>query len=149
MGEVFRAAARSEGAVINSTEYLPKSFHPRVSTYWWLARWAYLKFILREISSVFVVWIVVLTMLQIRALASGPVEYAEFQRWLERPFMLGLNAVSFFFVVFHAITWFNLTPQAMPVRIRGKLLPGAAVAVPNYAAWAAVSGIVAWLILRG
>ena len=42
--------------MINPTEYLPRSYHTRVSTYWWLKRWAYLKFILREASSVFVAW---------------------------------------------------------------------------------------------
>jgi fumarate reductase subunit C len=36
------------------TEYPPKGYRVRMSTYWWLGRWPYLKFILREISSVFV-----------------------------------------------------------------------------------------------
>ena len=66
--------------MINPTEYLPKSYQPRVSTYWWLSRWAYLKFILREASSVFVAWIVVVILLQIRALTRGPAAYAEFLR---------------------------------------------------------------------
>ena len=135
--------------MINPTEYLPKCYHPRPSTYWWLARWAYFKFILREISSVFVAWIVILTLLQIRALTRGPAEYAEFQNWLRNPFVLALNAVSFFFVLFHAITWFNLAPKAMAVRIRGKRLPGSAIAAPNYAAWVVISAAVAWIILRG
>ena len=79
--------------MINPTEYLPKSYHTRVSTYWWLARWAYLKFILREASSVFVAWIVVVTLLQIRALTRGPADYAAFQKWLQSPLLLALNAV--------------------------------------------------------
>src|SRR5712691_11942989 len=110
--------------MINPTEYLPKSYHTRVSTYWWLKRWAYLKFILREGSSVFVAWVVVISLLAVRAVSRGPAEYAEFQNWLRSPFVLALNAVSFFFVVFHAVTWFNLTPKAMAVRLRGKRLPG-------------------------
>ena len=133
----------------NPTEYLPKCYHPRVSSYWWLARWAYLKFILREIISVFVAWIVVLTMLQIRALSRGPAEYSEFRQWLANPLVLALNVISFVFVVFHAVTWFNLAPQAMVVTMRGKRLPGLAIAVSNYGAWAIVSALVAWIILRG
>ncbi|MCU1334930.1 MAG: frdC [Bryobacterales bacterium] len=135
--------------MINPTEYLPKSYHTRISTYWWLTRWAYLKFILREASSVFVAWIVVLTLLQIRALTDGPAEYAELQKWLQSPLLLALNAVSFFFVVFHAVTWFNLAPKAMAIRVRGKRLPGLAIAAPNYVAWAAISAAVAWILLRG
>ena len=135
--------------MINPTEYLPKSYHTRVSTYWWLARWPYFKFILREASSVFVAWIVVVTLLEIRALRNGPADYAEFQKWLQSPLLLALNAVSFFFVVFHAVTWFNLAPQAMAVRVRGKRLPALAIAAPNYAAWVAISAAVAWILLRG
>src|SRR5215470_8662534 len=110
--------------MVNPTEYLPRSYHRRVSTYWWLARWPYLKFILREASSVFVAWTVLLTLLQIRALTRGAAQYARFQEWLRNPLLLALNAVSFFFIVFHAMTWFNLAPKAMAIRVRGKSLPG-------------------------
>jgi fumarate reductase subunit C len=135
--------------MINPTEYLPKSYHERVSTYWWLARWAYLKFILREASSVFVAWTVVVTLLQIRALTGGPADYAEFQNWLRSPLVLALNAVSLGFVVFHAVTWFNLAPKAMAIRIGGKRLPNLAIAGPNYIACVVLSAAVAWILLRG
>ena len=135
--------------MINPTEYLPRSYHTRVSTYWWLARWAYLKFILREASSVFVAWIVVVTLLQIRALSRGPADYAELQNWLRSPFLLALNGVSFFFVIFHAVTWFNLTPKAMVIRLGGKRLSSLAIAAPNYVAWVVISAAIAWILLRG
>ena len=135
--------------MIQPTEYLPKNYHPRVSTYWWLARWAYLKFILREFSSVFVAWIVVVILLQIRAVAAGPAAYLKFESWLRNPFILGLNTISFFFVVFHAVTWFNLAPKAMAVRMRGKRVPGVAIAGSNYAAWILVSAAITWIALRG
>src|SRR5437867_8155912 len=128
--------------MINPTEYLPRSYHTRVSTYWWLARWAYLKFILREASSVFVAWIVVVTLLQTRALRRGPADYAELQNWLRSPFLLALNAVSLFFFIFHAVTWFNLTPKAMVIRLGGKRLSSLAIAAPNYVAWVVISAAI-------
>src|SRR6266853_720107 len=124
MGQGSGVAAGSEVAMVNPTEYLPRTYRVRVSTYWWLARWRYFRFILREASSVFVAWIVVVTLLGIRALSRGPADYAEFENWLRGPLMLTLNIISFFFVLFHAVTWFNLTPKAMVVRVRGKRLPG-------------------------
>jgi fumarate reductase subunit C len=135
--------------MLNPTEYLPRSYRARVSTYWWLARWAYVKFILREASSIFVAWIVVLTLLGIRALTRGPADYAQFEEWLRSPAVLALNAVSLCFVIFHAVTWFNLAPKAVAVRVRGKRLPGVAIAAPNYAVWVAISAAVAWILLRG
>ena len=134
--------------MINPTEYLPKSYHPRVSTYWWLGRWPYLKFILRELSSVFVAFFVVVTLLQIRALGQGPVEYAAFQQWLRSPLILAINAVSFLFVLFHTVTWFNLAPKAMAVRMGGKRLPDLMIAAPNYIGWVVVSAVIAWIVLR-
>ena len=135
--------------MINPTEYLPKSYHPRVSTYWWLSRWVYLKFILREASSIFVAWTVVLTLLQVWALKRGPAEYAEFQNWLQTPLMLVLNTVNLFFVLFHAVTWFNLAAKAMVIRVGGKRLPNLAISAPNYGAWVAASAAIAWILLRG
>jgi fumarate reductase subunit C len=135
--------------MINPTEYLPKSYRTRVSTYWWLTRWPYLKFILREASSVFVAWIVIVTLLQISALSRGPAEYAEFQNWLRNPLVLALNVASLFFVVFHAVTWFNLAPKAMAIRLRGNRVPNLAISGPNYIAWVVISVAIAWILLRG
>ncbi|HEX2279881.1 MAG TPA: hypothetical protein VHN13_22570, partial [Candidatus Tectomicrobia bacterium] len=87
--------------------YHPRWYRPRVSTYWWLWRWAYLKFILRELSSVFVAYFVVLMLLQLRALSQGPEAYAAFHAWLKTPRIIALNSVSLLFLLFHAVTWFN------------------------------------------
>ncbi len=135
--------------MINPTEYLPKSYRARMSTYWWLTRWPYLKFILREGSAVFVAWIVIVTLLQIQALSRGPADYAEFQNWLRNPLVMALNVVSFFFVIFHAVTWFNLAPKAMAIRLGGNRLPNLAISGPNYIAWVVISAAVAWILLRG
>ncbi len=129
--------------------HTPQAYHPRMSTYWWLERWPYLRFILREISSVFVAWFACLTMMQAWALIGGPAEYQRFQLWLEHPLLISLNAVSLFFVLFHAITWFNLAPKAMAIRLRGKRVPDLLIAGPNYAVWLVVSLALAWIFLRG
>ncbi len=130
------------------TEYHPRWYRAPVSTYWWTLQWKYLKFILRELSSLSVAYFVVLTLLQLRALSRGPASYAAFQEWLKSPIVMALNVVSLLFVLFHTITWFNLTPSAMPVRVRGKRLPDWMIAAPNYVAWLALSAVIAWLILR-
>jgi fumarate reductase subunit C len=131
------------------TSYPPKGYRVRMSTYWWLGRWPYLKFILREISSVFVAWFVIETLLQINALIEGPEAWVEMQDFFMNPIVIAVNVISLFFVCFHAITWFNLAPKAMAVRLGGKRVPGILIAGPQYVAWAVVSAAVAWLLLRG
>ena len=133
----------------SSIQHSPRPYRRPVSTYWWIGRWPYLKFILRELSSIFVAWFVVLTLLQISALSRGPTEYVEFEAWLRRPIVIALNAVSFCFVVFHAVTWFNLAPKAMAIRVGGKRVPSMLIAATNYFAWLAASVAVAWVVLRG
>jgi fumarate reductase subunit C len=131
------------------TSYPRKGYRVRMSTYWWLGRWPYLKFILREISSVFVAWFVIETLLQINALIDGPEAWLEMQDFFMNPIVIAVNVISLFFVCFHAITWFNLAPKAMAVRLGGKRVPGILIAGPQYVAWVVVSAAVAWLLLRG
>ncbi|MGH9492149.1 MAG: hypothetical protein ACRD2K_01485 [Terriglobales bacterium] len=131
------------------TEYHPRWYRQRVSTYWWLGSWPYVRFILRELSSLAVAFFVALTLAQIYTLGQGPQAYAELQEWLRQPAVLGFNAVAFLFTVFHTLTWFNAAPKAMAVRMGGKRVPEWAVAAPNYAAWLAASAAVAWFLLRG
>ena len=94
-------------------------------------------------------WFVVFTLLQIHALKQGAESYQRFQEWSTNPVVLIVNVVALFFVIFHSITWFNLAPQAMVVRLRGKRVPAAWIAGPNYAAWAVASALVAWIVLKG
>ena len=131
------------------TEYPPRGYRVRMSTYWWLGKWPYLKFILRELSSIFVAWVVIETLLLIKALSGGLLEYSEFEQFLQNPLVVALNVISLLFVVFHTITWFNLAPKAMAVRMGGKRIPDVLIAGPNYVAWVLVSAAVAWLVLRG
>ena len=63
------------------------------------------------------------------------------------PLVLLVNIVSFLFLVLHAITWFNLAPQAMVVHVGRKRLPGFLIAASNYVALVVVSAIVFGLIL--
>jgi fumarate reductase subunit C len=130
-------------------EYHPRWYRPRMSTWWWLKRGSYLLFILRELSSAFVAWFVVYLLLLVRAVSHGEGSYQRFLGWSGSPVVLLLNLVSLLFVVYHAITWFNLAPQAMPVRLHGKRVPATWIAASNYLAWALVSALVVWILLGG
>ncbi len=130
------------------SEYHPRWYRTRVSTWWWLGRWYYLKFILREISSIAVAFAVVQALLLVRAVARGPEAFAHFQATMKSPWMLGMSLIAFGFVVFHSVTWFNLAPQAMVVRVRGRRVPPIVIAAQNYLAWIVATAVVAWFLLR-
>ena len=131
------------------TLYHPRWYRHRVSVWWWLQKGSYTWFVLRELTSVSVAFFAVVYLWQLRALAQGPDAYAQFLARLKTPLFLTLDMVAFLFVMFHAITWFNLTPKAMVLRVGGKRLPDVLIAAPNYVVWLVVSGVIAWIVTGG
>ena len=136
-------------ADVRYTPYHPRWYRRRVSVWWWLESRSYTGFVLRELTSVFVAFFAVLLLWQIRALGHGPEAYARVLARLRSPLFVTLNALALAFVLFHSITWFNLAPKAMVVRLKGKRVPDLLVAGANYAAWVVLSAAVAAILLRG
>lgn len=131
------------------TLYHPRWYRRRVSVWWWLQTGSYAVFVLRELTSVFVAFVAVVYLWELRAVVQGPEAYARFLARLQTPLFLALHALALVFVLFHTITWFNLTPKAMVVRLGGKRVPDAVIVGVNYAAWVVVSTVVAAVLLRG
>ena len=128
------------------TRYHPRWHRTRVSTWWWLGRWSYFLFILRELTSLAVLWFVVWLILLVRASIGGGPAYQQFLEWAGSPILLALNVLCFALVCLHAVTWFNLAPQAMGVHFRHRRVPGALIAASNYAGLAAVTAIILALL---
>jgi fumarate reductase subunit C len=125
----------------------PRWLRPRMSTYWWLDKWPYVKFILRELSSVFVAWFVIYLLLLVRAIGRGEAAYLQFIEFSCRPVMLVVNAIAFLFILFHALTWFGLAPQAIVAHIGKKRVPPLLIALPHYGGWIVISAAILWFLL--
>ncbi len=131
------------------TLYHPRWYRRRISVWWWLKRWVYTRFVLRELTSVAVAFFAGECLWKLHTIQVGPQAYADFLARMKAPLFLALNGVAFIAVLFHAITWFNLAPKAIVLRLGGKRAPDWAVSALNYAACLAASAVVAWLALRG
>lgn len=121
-------------------------YRPRIPIFWWTSKWSNIKFITRELTSVFVAGYAVVLLLQIRSLLRGPEAYESFLVWLKTPLSIGFHIIALLFVVFHSITWFNLAPKALVVRLGKKTVPGFLIAGSNYAAWLVASALIAWVL---
>lgn len=130
-------------------EYHHRWLRRPVSTYWWLEKPSYFAFILREGSCMFVGWVVVYLLLLVRAVLQGEASYQRFLTWSATPAILLLNIVTFAFVVYHAITFFEAAPQAMAVHVGRRRVPGSLVLAGHYAAWVVASVVVGWLLVGG
>jgi len=122
-------------------------YKPKVRLLWWLSRRTYTLFVLRELSSVFVAWTVVYLLLLVRAVFGGPVAYQRFLDWSASPWLIALNIVALAFLLYHAVTFINLTPQAMVLKVRGRRVPPRPLAGSIYLSWLVVSAIVLWLVV--
>jgi fumarate reductase subunit C len=119
-----------------------------VSIWWWTRKRTYFMFVMRELSSLFIAWLVLYLLLFIRAVSRGEAAYADFLDQASSPWLVAVNVVAFGFVLLHTVTWFSLTPQAMVVSLRGRRVPAAAIIGAQYAGLLVVSAIVFWLVTR-
>jgi fumarate reductase subunit C len=126
---------------------LGRLYKPRIPVLWWLRRRSYAAFVLRELSSVSVGWFVVFLLLMVRAAAGGPAEYQRFLDWAASPWLIAVNVVALAFVLYHAVTFVNLTPQAIVVKARGRRVPPRMLAGSIYLVWIVVSAFLAWLVV--
>jgi fumarate reductase subunit C len=119
-----------------------------ISTWWWLRKRSYFLFVMRELSSLFVAWLVLFLLLFVEAVFEGEDAYRDFLDRASSGPLLVVNVIAFAFLLLHTVTWFGVTPQAMDLRLRGRKVPTAAVLGAQYVALAVVSGFVFWLVAR-
>jgi fumarate reductase subunit C len=134
----------------NQAHDRPRPLPQPLPTYWWLEKRSYFMFMLREMSCVFVGWFVVFLLMLISAVARGDTGdqgYRAFLNWSARPGIVLLNLVSLGFILLHAITFFNAAPQAVVVRVGETKVAPSVIGGAHYAGLAAVSALVAWILL--
>jgi len=142
------------GDKMNGTAVRPdksKLYYPKMPRTWWLRKPAYLLFMLRELSSVFIAVFLVVFLVQIYQLTKGPDAYAAFVQKLSSPGWIVFHIVALLFALLHSITWFQSTAVVMPLRLGERELPRNLVFVLNIGAWVAVSAVILilFLALRG
>lgn len=133
----------------------PRTYRPRMSLFWWVHKRSYLLFVLRELSSVFVAWFVMFTLLFVWSVSRGEERYERLLEIAANPFVVAVNVVALAFLLLHTVTWFNLTPQAIPVRLptalpgglRGRRVPAVAIVAAQWAGFVVVSAFVVWLVV--
>lgn len=129
------------------TSHRPPRYNKRVPIFWWLQKPSYTKFILRELSSIAVAFYAVVLVLLVAAVDAGPDDYDALLELFKSPISIALHVVALAFVLLHSITWFNLAPKAMVIRLGRWRVPPMLIAGMNYAGWIAVSAVVAWIFL--
>ena len=109
---------------------------------WWMKKKTYLAFMARELTSLFVYALFLLL------LASRRHDTDLFAALLDNTFLTVMQIVALPMVLYHTITWFNLTPKAMVVWRGEEKVSPFLIAGVNYIAWVVVSVVVVFIVSR-
>lgn len=109
---------------------------------WWLGHRRYVVYMIRELTSLFVLLYSALLAVGLIRLAQGPAAWDGFVAALSGPAGVALQLLCLAFATFHSVTWFAVTPKAMPLMVKGEAVPARTIVAAHYALWAAVSLIV-------
>jgi fumarate reductase subunit C len=124
-----------------------KPFVREMTSEWIFRHPRYLRYMTREFSCLFIgAWTLMLVCALAR-LSEGPEAWAAFLQGLQSPLIVAFHVVALAFAVYHSVTWFNLTPKALPLQLGEEFVPDAAISGTHFGAWAVLS--IAILYLAG
>ena len=106
---------------------------------WWLSQRRYTVYMVRELTSAFIGAYAVVILIGLFRLSQGPLAYAAYLDMLYGAPAIVFHIAAFAFAVLHTVTWFGLTPKAMPLRLGAYAVPGVAIITVHYVAWFVIS----------
>jgi fumarate reductase subunit C len=126
---------------------MPKPYLPTMPTTWWLKKGSYTLFILRELTSVFVGAYCILLLIGLSRLGAGSESWESFLSLMRAPGFVVFHLVALAMALYHTVTFLNLTPKVLVIRLGEEKVPASVIAAAHYIGWLACSAVVAWAIL--
>jgi fumarate reductase subunit C len=117
------------------------------SNTWYLKRWPYRIFILREFSAVFLALYMLLLLVLVMNIHDGRGSFEDFADTLQSPWLIAFNTVALLFALLHTVTWFMAVPSAVQLRRGEEKVPPRLLIGAAYAAMLGVSVIVLAVVL--
>ena len=115
---------------------------PLSKTSWFLTQTRYKRYMAREVTCLFIFAYTFLLVWGLKRLSEGPDAFNAFVQALGSPLGVLFNLVVLIAAVYHSTSWFNVTPQAMPIQRGEEFVPGKIIVGAHYALWAVASLIV-------
>jgi len=116
-----------------------KPYVRKMSSEWIFRHPRYLRYMLREFSCLFIGGWTLMMVWGLKQLAEGPQAWAAFLEGLKSPLSVVFHAVALAFAVYHSVTWFNLTPKALPLQVGEEFVPDGVISGAHFGAWAVLS----------
>jgi len=108
---------------------------------WWLQKRSYFLFIVRETTCVFVGGYAIFLLV----LATRRDDPQSFSEWLHSPLLNALQIMALPFLLYHTITWINLTPQVLVLWRGEDRVSPTLIAAAHHAMWVVGSVVIFWI----
>jgi fumarate reductase subunit C len=116
-----------------------KPYRRKITSEWIFRHPRYLRYMAREFSCLFIGGWTLMLVWGLKQLAEGPAAWTAFLECLKSPASIVLHFVALGFALYHSVTWFNLTPKALPMQVGEAFVPDAVIAGVHFAGWAVLS----------
>ena len=116
-----------------------KPYVREMTSAWIFRHPRYLRYMVREFSCLFIGGWTLMMVWGLKQLAEGPAAWAAFLECLKSPASIAFQVVALGFALYHSVTWFNLTPKALPLQVGEGFVPDGVIAGAHFAGWAVVS----------
>ena len=116
---------------------------------WFLKRAGYRRFMAREMTAFAMAAFLVYLLYWLRAIGDGYTAFVQMVELTRNPVTVTLLALAFGAMLYHSITWFNLTPKIMPMYVAEEKIPDVwAAIIMGYLPCAAVTTVILWSVMR-
>jgi len=120
-------------------------YYPKLPATWWLKNPRYFRFMIREVTSVFIAIFLVVLLAELYQLSRGPEAYTAFVGRLGSPGWIVFHVIALAFALYHSVTWFKLTGVVQVVRIGERQVPPGLIVAGAFAAWGGISLVILFL----
>ncbi|MBV7298977.1 fumarate reductase subunit FrdC [Enterovibrio paralichthyis] len=113
---------------------------------WWKDHPFYRMYMLREATVLPLIFFTLCLTFGLGSLVVGEAAWNGWLSFMANPVVIAINIVALAGSLFHAQTFFSMMPQVMPIRIGGKLLDKKIIVLAQWAAVAAISAVILFLV---
>lgn len=131
---------------MQATESKVSEYRRPMKATWFLHNRYLVLFMIREITSLFVAAYCVFLLAMLFRASQGPDAFHHFFETLKRPGAIAFHLIALAFVLFHSITWFNLTPKVVILWQGEEKVAPHIIKGMHYGLWAVMSVIVLVLL---
>ena len=128
---------------------MSRRYQTPMGSLWFLQRAGYRRFMAREMTAFALAAFLVYLLYWLRAIGDGYTAFVQMVELTRNPVTVTLLALAFGAVLYHSITWFNLTPKIMPMYVAEEKIPDVwAAIIMGYLPCAAVTTVILWSVMR-